>query len=1224
MHTLIESYSSATMQIGRQVFPERCVLEDEDGIRMLVVHSDILGSDWVDAADQSVGLIVRQSPEPAYVFIERFSENARFDEGQNAWFLDSRYWTLCGDLSALPTYFQAFQAHYAPVEVTQFVHLHTHSEYSPLDGLSTPEEMVRAAVSMGQPGMGITDHGTCAGQPVFQNECDKVGIKAVHGIELYFVDNRLDHTPEHKNDYWHLIIWAATDEGLRNLWAISTESYREESFYAKPRVDWDVLERHAEGLIASTACLRGPVVDPYLKGDTDRAVANLGRLKAIFGDRLYAEVHTNKLPDQVRANQWLVDTARTHGIPLVAVCDSHYPTPDHVDAHRVWLSIQTNKDVSDDSTLFQGQQDYSLASEFDVRFALDYLDPAAVDESIANTLVITEQCTARIQKRSHMPVYSRRSAEHADPVEHDKQRLFEICMERWEERTLGKTHDQNVYLERFEREFGLIIDKGFAGYFLIVWDIIIHAKRNGIMVGAGRGSGVGCLLAYLLGITELDPVEYDILFERFMTKGRTELPDFDLDFPSSKKEFMFDYIARRWGADNMAIVGTHIRLKNKSIFKDVSRALKSTLPESYFIDIENVCKIVDNAEADTAGLGLSYEQLMAKAAEELEPYRAKYPEVFHYADMLNHRLKTYGTHPAGIVIDTEAPLTENLPLRRGENGMVTQFALEALEALGYVKFDLLNIKNLDILQRCKDLIKEHTGREINPYAFTVDELTDPMVFDQIGAGWTLGMFQINTRAGTRLCTQYKPQTLVELAHVLTLVRPGPSRSGLTDLYLRRRQTGEEITYPDERLRTILGHTEGIMLFQEQLMQICLVMANYTDEEADKLRKILGKKKVEQAKEEGRKFIQAAIDNGTDEAVAKQLWEQMEEFAKYSFGYAHAMCYGLLSYWTGWFKVHYGLFFQCAALSEVKAEEIPAFVEETRRMGYSVRPPDINLSGRGFTVDPPAMAVRYGLESIKGVGGVAVDALLENHPFVDWEDFADRKGSKCNAGQVAILNRIGAFEGITGHRRWLEQKLELEAIPSSGACVHHADVLDENELPCSFDWTSLPPAYGKSGKLLKKQPGPPKRCSRACKKFQAREADPPELVAPYTAEDIRRIEDDVLGVFLSSTPFDRLTPEDREQCLTAEDVLLAEPGRYLVAGIIKKVDRRFDRNDNAYAFLEVTTERGMLPMIAFSSTYADVRHQLVPKALCILLVKHDDRGQVLDEIINLDMMEDTDA
>lgn len=1220
MHTVIQSYDPTdTITFGGDTYPARCLLEDDDGQRILLVRDRILIDDWSDALDHGAAMIVRADPVPAYLFSDSFEVNRSEDTTEGIYFVDSRYWAHC---ASLPTYFEAFQARYAPREQSGFVHLHTHSEHSALDGLSTPEEMAQRAVAMGQIAMAVTDHGTCAGHPPFQNACDKAEIKPIFGLEAYFQEDRFARGQEHRYAYWHLILWAETQEGLRNLWAISTESFRDGDYDRKARIDWDTLERHSEGVLCSTACLRGPVVQPYLAGDPDRAVANLGRLKAIFGDRLYAELHCNRLPQQIKANQWLVETARTYGVPLVAVVDSHYPTTEDAETHRVWLSVTTDKEVTDDSQLFSGKQDYSLQDEVDVRVALNYLPPDVVDEAVNSTVTIAERCTARIEKRLHMPVYSRRTPEHPDPAVRDRERLYELCMERWEERTLGKSKSQEIYLARFEREFNLIAEKLFPGYFLIVWDLVTYAKKNGVLIGPGRGSGGGCLIAYLLGITELDPIEYDILFERFMTKGRVELPDFDLDFPSSKKHFMTDYAMKRWGADNIAIVGTHMRLKNKAIFKKLAAALKSRLPDNYFLDIEKICKIVDAAEADTAGLGLTYEQLLVKVGEDFKPYQEKYPEIFHYAEILTRRLHTYGTHPAGIVIDTESPITEHLPLRTGENGMVTQFALEALEMLGYVKFDLLNLRNLDILQTCKDMIKEHTGRDVSPYNFGPQELEDPAIFDQICDGWTLGLFQINTHAGTRLCKRFKPRSLVDLAHVLTLVRPGPSRSGLTELYLKRRETGDTITYPDPRLESILAHTQGIMLFQEQLMTICLVIANYTDEEADKVRKILGKKKVELAKEEGRKFIAAAVDNGTDEGVARQLWEQMEEFAKYSFGYAHAVGYATFTDWTAWLKAHYPLYMMAACLTHVDAEDIPDFVEETRRLGYSVLPPDINRSGRGFTVVPQELTVRYGIESLKGIGGASTDAVLAGQPYVDWEDFRLRavapKESKCNIGHVKTLNQIGAFESITGHRRWLELKLALDTTSSSGACIHRSDIENEFELPCTFDWSSLPPSVGRTGKLLKKQPVPPKKCTTACKQYVRREADSPDAVERYTDEDIRRIESAVLGVFLSSTPFDRLDPTDREQCLNAEEVQAAGPGRYLTAGLIKRVHLHIDSSDHAMAFVDIATERGLLPIVVFASTYADVREQLIPDSLCLMMIKHDDKGQVLEELINLDL------
>jgi DNA polymerase-3 subunit alpha len=487
VHTLIHSYdASDTMVVDGDTYPARCLVDDDEGMRMLLVRDTIKAADYRHAIGNGAGMIVRIQPRIEFLLLDADADfdNLIHDRAEDTYFVDSRYWTAH---VTLPTFFEAYRTRYAPRgEQSEFVHLHVHSEFSSLDGLSTPDEMVAAAVRMGQTAMAITDHGTVAGQPAFQIACDKAGMKAILGIEAYFVDDRFSR--EDRYGYWHLILLAQTQEGLRNLWAMSTESFRD-GYYGKPRLDWETLERYAEGVICSTACLGGPVAKPYLAGDTDRAVSNLGRLKAIFGDRLYAELHANSLPDQIKANRWLVETARTHDVPLVVVVDSHYPTQEDADAHRVWLSVTTNKDVSDDTQLFAGQQDYSLRDEIDVRVALNYLAPDEVDEAITNTRVIADQCTARIEKREHMPVYSNASAEHPDPVQHDRERLYELCMARWEERTDKKINGEEVYLERFEREFGLISGKFFCGYFLIVWDLISHAKKNGILVSPGRGSG---------------------------------------------------------------------------------------------------------------------------------------------------------------------------------------------------------------------------------------------------------------------------------------------------------------------------------------------------------------------------------------------------------------------------------------------------------------------------------------------------------------------------------------------------------------------------------------------------------------------------------------------------------------------------------------------------------------------------------------------------------------
>lgn len=1275
-----------------------------------------------------------------------------------------------------------------------FVHLHTHSEYSALDGLSRTSEMVAAVTADGQTAIGVTDHGTCAGHPDFQIACDKAGIKPVFGMEAYFVPNRFELS---KGSYWHLVLWATDDEGLRNLWAMSTESFRDGFFDNKAHLDWDTLARLNRGVMCATACLRGPVTKPYVDGDPDLALSNLLRLKEIFGDRLYIEIHANHLPDQITANYWLLEQAAAHNISPIAVVDSHYPAAEDKHLHEVWLAAQVGKEVTDDKGLFEGDEDYHLMTEGEVRRALDYLPEGIVDLCIDNTAAVADRCTARIVLTSHNPVYSRVTPEWPDAVEHDRVRLLEDCLARWHECTRGKSHSHEDYERRFRAEFSLIVEKLFPGYFLMVADLVRWAKEQGILVGPGRGSGSGSLIAYLLGITEIDPVENDILFERFMTKGRTELPDFDIDFPSSKKTQLYGYVAERWGEDHCAAVGTHMRLKSKSVIQSIARALKSQLPEDHWPDVMACSDIIEAAEADTAGLGLSWGDLWDRVGDQLQPYAERYPQIFDLAGTLHGRLRGYGKHPAGVIIDPDRLLTEHLPLRKGSDGnMVAQFDLQVLELLGYVKFDLLNIKNLDVIQRTVDLIYERTGRRVDPYAWR-EELNDPYLYEQIGQGWTLGVFQLGTHTGIAMCRRMRPQTLHELADLVTLVRPGPSRSGLTDTYLLRRQGGEEVSYPDPRMVDVLSRTQGVMIYQEQLMRLCMVLAGFDDVEADRVRKILGKKKVEEAKAQGAIFIERAVKNGTDQQVAQDLWAQMEEFAKYclsgdtrlwlaasgpgsdgtvaveelyrrlhpqlsanshdrnkglfalsyfadgrirparlldviqsgeqelfrvtlaggrhldatadhrhltpegyrmvkeleagdlliidggyptltheeqerrgrssvpdeivliesigsqmtydvvmeephnvvangivthnSFGYAHALSYAVLGIWTAWFKFHYPLEFHCAAISEVAHDEIPEYIEEIRRIGYQVLPPDVNISKRGFGPGDTGLDIRYGLDSIKGVGESALGSLLAGQPYTSWQDFRERSG--CNAGVVKTLVHLGVLDSLEPHRRYLERWLDHEAIPGAQKCVHRTpqersvtwlptpqrgglEVVEEVEwtLPCAYDWQQEPDVLGRTGRRQRRKP-PPKKCSRACRRFTPAPPPAPGDVQPYTDEEIRQIEQRFFGVYLSSTPFDRIPEKDRETLATAQDVLTGPHQSYPLAAVVQSITTARNRDD--MGFLALSTPRGGLRVVMFPRLWEKHRAQLRIGGLVLASVSKNTRGCALEDIIPLD-------
>ncbi len=764
--------------------------------------------------------------------------------------------------------------------VSEFVHLHTHTEYSQLDGLSTWEEVFTTiqADPKGGGAVASADHGNCAGHPEQQDLADKYGVKPIFGMEAYFVPDRHRRSrswiefegfevdpanltdadrkkTEKKNDsvevkaeYTHITLWARDQVGLRNLWAMSTEAYREGLYDGKPRLDWDTLERFSEGVICGTGCLRGPVARPLIEDDVDTAREALMRLRSIFDDRLYIEMHTNQLDDQIKVNKTLYQFCADYGIEPLAAVDSHYSVPEHKDTHQTWVAMQIGKTLAEDTSMFQGRQDYHLKTADEVRASLAYFPSEFVERSMANTVEIARQCTAKVGGEVTTPTYSKASDQHPDPVQRDIERLVEICLANWERKTTGKRYDQATYMARFEREMKLLVEKGFCGYFLIVWDYVAWAKSQGCLVGPGRGSGGGSLVAYLADIVEIDPVDSDLIFERFLTEGRKSLPDFDIDFPTSWRQRILNYLISRWGVDFVSNIGTVGRLRTKQAINDVVRVMKPVLPyEVDFKDFENLKKEVTAADRPLAGKHLPWDEFQAQYADTVDPMRRSYPEIFEVVDIVMDRVKVYGKHAAGVVISTDSPLTD-LPMRlvvdkdTKEEIMVTQFDMVALEILGYVKFDILTLRTLDTLQICIDLISETFGHRVNPYDWK-EEHSDPQVWAEVSDGRTLGLFQIETASGTRLTRRMQPGDLYDLAAVMTVVRPGPMRSGLTESYLRRRAGIEEVTYLDPRLEDFLGDTYGSMIYQEQVMAVCMNLAGYDSTEADTVRKLLGKKQV---------------------------------------------------------------------------------------------------------------------------------------------------------------------------------------------------------------------------------------------------------------------------------------------------------------------------------------------------------------------------------------------
>ena len=905
---------------------------------------------------------------------------------------------------------------------------------------------------------------------------------------------------------------------------------------------------------------------------------------------------------------------------------------DDAHAHKVWLSAATNKELADETGMFQGHQDYHLMTAEEVRKSLSYLPEGKVEEAISNTVSVADRCSAGLRSNPSMPLYSR-------PIVGDVKQREAADIRRLAELALGTKDDgfanfirrcqgkkdssgnpipMSVYMERYEREMRLLVDKGFCGYFLMVAEQVKYAKDNGILVGPGRGSGGGCLVAYLIGITEIDPVEADLLFERFLSEGREDPPDFDVDYPASAREMMQDFCSERWGVEHTMRVGTHLRLKAKGVLQDLSRVFRSDVQ---FGDFAQMSKIITAAESHTSGKGLTWDELMDQHGDEFDEYREKYPEIFELAERFYGRLKSYGKHPAGMVISPDEVLTDNLPMRSSDDAQpISQFDMDSLAEMGYIKFDLLTLRTLDTIQWCIDLIRESTGQTIDIYSWR-DEYGDTRVWDAICSGDTLGMFQIETAECTKLARQVQPRSISDLSDVITLVRPGPKKSGLTASYLRRRDGLEAVTVPDDRLAEVLAPSQGCIIYQEQVMKTAQILAGYSLPEAEGLRKILGKKKTEKVEAAGQEFVARCVAGGMDRAAASALWDQLGEFAKYSFNRSHAWAYAMMGYWCAWFKVHYPLEFITAVLSTVKKERVPEFINDARRHSYGVLPPDINTSGKGFTMTKDGC--RFGFDGIDGIGAAATEAILEGQPYTSFDDFMERKGSAANRGVVYKLAQVGAFDSLVPHRRSLVERLLWESSEDAAKCIHAGPEghVDAHGLPCTFDWAGEPQKLGKSGRPLKNQPRPPKKCSKACRNYTAPSIPSLSDLPDYTEKQVRSIERELLGVYLSSTPFDifyRPTPKYPEGPIAdlklGREVDSGLTGDYRVPAIITRRKEHESPRSGKMAFLTIDCIDADLDVVVFKDTLAALDSILVAGQLGIAVVRKNARGISLSDFV----------
>lgn len=890
------------------------------------------------------------------------------------------------------------------IDPPKFYHLHVHTEYSLLDGAIRLNALFKRCAEFGMDAVAMTDHGTMFGAAPFNEMALKAGIKPILGCEFYVAPRTIqDKTPEDNKGLNHLVLLAKDREGYANLCALASIAQLQ-GFYYKPRVDRSLLTKHNKGLIALSACLKGELPQKIIHGKIDEAdEAARFYLKTFGEENFYLEVQHNGMAVQEKVNQGLYDMSRRLSIPMVATNDCHYLSQDDVRAHEALLCIQTGDTIHNTNRFkFDSDQLYFKSTQEMIERLSHF--PGAIE----NTEQIVSRCNVEFDDKTyHFPRYAVDTEETVDQIfEREVREGFEKRLTVLKEK--DPDLDEKLYRERLDYEMGVILDMGFPGYFLIVADFIRYSRENGIPVGPGRGSAAGSMVAYAMEITALDPIEHGLIFERFLNPARISMPDIDVDFCIEGRDKVYQYVIDRYGGgDYVSQIITFGKLKAKAVIRDVGRALGVSLPE-----VDEIAKMVPDGAKN-----------LTQAMNDVPEIREKAEETPVKKEMLDISLLLEGlprhasTHAAGVVI-SDKPLVEYLPLYRGKDGeVVTQFDMNYVEKLGLVKFDFLGLRNLTVIKNTIELLK----KQKKPYPDLLHlDMEDKKTFELLQRADTTGVFQLESSGMKELISRLQPACFSDIVALVALYRPGPLDSGMADAYVERKHGREKVEYLFPQLEPILKETYGVILYQEQVMKIAGVLANYSMADADGLRKAMGKKIAAMMEEHRALFLKGAKENDLDLAKATELFDLMEKFGGYGFNKSHSAAYALICFQTAYLKAHYPREYMAALMtSEMSnSESVVKFMEECRNMAIEVLPPDINESDAVFTVTDSA--IRFGLAAVKNVGSAAIESIVlsrkEDGRFVSIFDFCERVNlGKVNKRVMEALIRCGAFDS-TGAKR----------------------------------------------------------------------------------------------------------------------------------------------------------------------------------------------------------------
>ncbi|MFH1739315.1 MAG: DNA polymerase III subunit alpha [bacterium] len=886
---------------------------------------------------------------------------------------------------------------------SSFVHLHVHSTYSLLDGACRIQDLVEGTRRLGMNALALTDHGNMHGALEFYGACEKEGVRPILGCEVYFTRgarSSRNKNPETERDNYHLILLATNLEGYRNLLKLVSLAHLE-GFYYRPRIDWELLTQFHKGLICTTACMKSELASLILRNRYDEAKKIATEFAVLFGEEnFYLEVQCNGIPDQRRINRAMRELSDETGIPLVASTDVHYLTAADADTQDILIRIGTRKTLEEENPLGFHTKEMYLKSPEVIREQLpDFQD------AIQNTADIARRCNLELKydgKILHMPKFE------IPPQEESKESYLRRLVQEGAKQRYGTVTDD--VQKRIDRELEVIIGQDFTAYFLIVWDFMRYAHEQGISVGPGRGSAAGSVVAYSLRITDIDPLEHGLLFERFLNPERISPPDIDIDFSDLRRDEVIRYVQNKYGHDHVAQIVTFGTIGAKNAIRDVGRVMSVAAAEC-----DRICKQVPEQ------IGIHLDKALEDSPElrQIRDQDERYHSLFERAMSIEGMVRQTSTHAAGIII-APSDLSEFTPLMRGadkEHDICTQYSMKSLEKIGLLKMDFLGLKNLSVIDRCLDLIQETRGEEIDIAHIPLDDF---QTYDLLGRAKTNGVFQLESTGMKDILKKLGPTQFSDLVAILALYRPGPLGSGMVDDFIKRKHGKQRITYDHELLEPILRETYGTILYQEQVMQIASAIAGFSLGQADIMRRAMGKKDVDLLNKQKALFAQGAKENGVPEETATKLWDLIHHFAGYGFNKSHSAAYAIITHRTAWLKAHYPKEFLAALMTADmgNSTQINKYRKDCKEMAIEILPPDINQSGESFTIT--ASGIRFGLAAIKNVGAGAVKSVIKERersgPFQSLQKFCVRlEPGVINRGLIESLIRAGAFDSL-GHTR----------------------------------------------------------------------------------------------------------------------------------------------------------------------------------------------------------------